>query len=356
MPSLPIELYSEIAQYLDRSDLAALSASTKIFHALATPMLYRDIAIHRSSSVEQLTKLLQTLVDRAADITLLVQRLELDWNTADFSARPSIALMLHVGLLRMSALTYLVINASLCTLDGVTMPALREFHLAYWTELDRGFLARHPHLKRLSLGGWHGGLRQFRDPMPQGLEYLRMSSAPFALAFLKRLPHGKDAKLARIDLGVSHGREQLEGARSEILKLLHDSFPTVSQVSVFGKYARNVLEHTRATGTRGSHVTRVGVPGYGYARDHDLRGIFVDVARVFPSVRTLDLLGREDGFHIQLLSNDEIARIVQGIEGLDHVDLVIFPHGKAYSRSGNDGFELLPTHVDDYPQIFWPNL
>ncbi|KZV95550.1 hypothetical protein EXIGLDRAFT_834257 [Exidia glandulosa HHB12029] len=354
MPSLPMELYSEIAQYLDRSDLAALSASTKTFHALATPLLYRHVVIHRSPSVEQLARLLQTLVDCAVDFAPFVQRLELDWSAADYCGRP-IASMLHACLPRMSALTFLVINASACTLDDVTMPALREFHLAYWAELDRGFLARHPHLKRLSLGGWRSGSLPFHDPMPQGLEYLCMSSAPFALALLKRLPQGKDAKLARIDLGMTGGLQLHEGAPSELLRLLQDSFPTVSQVNVFGLYAPIFLEHLRATGTRVMHVTRVGVQGYGYGNDI-VRRIFVAVAHAFPRARTLDYRSGEDGFRIHALSNDEIARIVQGIEGLNHVDLVIFPHGKVYSRSGNDDFELLPTHVDDYPQVFWPNL
>lgn len=361
MRPLPVELYSEIVQYLDRSDLAAVSASTKDFQALATRLLYRHITFHKNSSVGQIVRLLMTIEDRAADIAPLVQRLELDWTARSDRGGP-IASMLNVDLPRMSSLTYLSVSPALdiftWAFDDVTIPALREFHLANWFKLDRGFLARHPVLERLSLAESNGGHRPFRDPMPQGLEYLRMSSAAYALALLKRLPHGEDAKLQRLDLGASSSLDSERGDRLEILRLLEGSFPTTSQVNVFGMYAMDVLKDPHATPVK--HVTRVGVPcyqhGVRYYSDDELRGILVGVARIFPNVRTLDFLGGENGFGYNPLSYQDIARLVQTVDGLGHVELVVFPRGEAFSRIGPNVFEPRPSRVDDYPQILWSDL
>ncbi|KZV95533.1 hypothetical protein EXIGLDRAFT_735091 [Exidia glandulosa HHB12029] len=361
MRSLPVELYSEIVQYLDRSDLAAVSASSKDLQALATRLLYRHITFHKDSSVRQIIQLFMTIANRTAYIAPLVQRLELDWTARSDRGGP-IASMLHADLPRMSGLTYLSVSPALdiftWAFDDVTIPALREFHLANWFKLDRGFLARHPLLKRLSLGEYNGGHRPFRDPVPQGLEYLRMSSAAYALALLKRLPHGEDAKLQRLDLCASSYRNPEPGERLAILRLLQDSFPTTSQVNIFGMYAMDVLKDPHATPVK--HVTRAGVPCYQHGvrsyREDELRGILVGVARLFPNVRTLDFLGGENGFGHNPLSYRDIARLVETVDGFGPVELVVFPRGEAFSRIGPNVFEPRPSRVDDYPQILWPDL
>ncbi|KZV89812.1 hypothetical protein EXIGLDRAFT_721048 [Exidia glandulosa HHB12029] len=363
MRSLPVELYTEILLYLDRSELAAVSASTKTLQTLATPLLYRHIVFQKNSSIEQIVRLLTTLDNCTHAIAPLIQRLELDW-TGRSDRAATIASGLSIDLPRMAGLTYLAVSPALdiftWAFDDVTMPALLEFHLASWFKLDRGFLARHPRLKRLSLGKSNGGSPPFVDPMPQGLEYLRMSSATRALTLLERLPHGKDAKLARFDLGVSSTRESYpRRERLEILRLIEDEFPTCLQVNIFGQHAKSLLDDPRAPSI--DHVARVGVPCYHHGISHytdaDLRAILVGVARVFPSVRTLDFLGGEDGFANHPLSYQDIARLVQTIHGLRCVELVVFPHGEAYSRSGTDGFEPLSrSRVDDYPRILWPEL
>ncbi|KZV92328.1 hypothetical protein EXIGLDRAFT_718421 [Exidia glandulosa HHB12029] len=374
MSSLPVELYTEIARYLDRSDLAALSASTQTLHALATPLLYRHIAFSnyaslehffspfrhiafREPSVGQLFSLLQTLGDCAADVARFVQHLELDW-AGDNDKPTPIMSMLNSDLRRMSGLTYLFVNRLErfdCLFEDVTLPALRECHITHWGTLDRGFLARHPHLKRLSLAAWYSHPGPLRPPMPQGLECLRMSNARYALDLLKGLPHGKDAKLARIDLSVT-GRRREQGVWSEILRLVQNSFPTLSQVNIVGGwYAMRIFQHARPTF---GYATRACVSCCNPLEsvslsEVEVRDMFISVAPAYPSVRTLDLLSGIGGFG---LSYRDIARLVQETDGFGHVELIIFEDGTAYSRNGNGDFELLPTRMDDYLQFPWKNL
>ncbi|KZV95552.1 hypothetical protein EXIGLDRAFT_766114 [Exidia glandulosa HHB12029] len=110
MRPLPVEFCSEIVQYLDgsSSDLAAVSASTKTFHALATPPLNRHIALRKTASVDRIVRLFHTLGDCAA----LVQQLELDW-TAPSHHGGAVASMMNVRLQRLSGLTYLAVSPAL---------------------------------------------------------------------------------------------------------------------------------------------------------------------------------------------------------------------------------------------------
>ncbi|KZV92315.1 hypothetical protein EXIGLDRAFT_769081 [Exidia glandulosa HHB12029] len=298
------------------------------------------------------------------------------------------ASMLNVKLRCLSGLTYLSVSPALdiftWAFDDVTMPALLELHLATWFKLDRGFLARHPRLKRLSLGEY-GGSRPFLDPIPSGLEYLRISHATHALDLLKRLPQGKDANMTRLDLGVSSAHDGDE--RLEILTLLRDRYPTLSQVNIFGRFARDVLENPHAPPI--DHVTRAGAV---YSRPilhytaHEISVLLVRLAHLFPNLRTLDFI--DSGIHgsaFSPASQPDMVRLVQSTAGLQQVEVINFPDGDVYARSGFGSFELLATrastvrsssilelmgvsklpplpqsnwtkHVYDYPRILWPDL
>ncbi|KZV95551.1 hypothetical protein EXIGLDRAFT_766113 [Exidia glandulosa HHB12029] len=359
MRRLPVELQAEIVQYLDPRELATVSTTAKGFQQLVTRLLYRHIVFHaRSAKVHlQLERLFITLISHVDDIAPFVQHLDLDWDAGFSTGRgrrqrkaPLASLLTHT-LPHLKSLTYLAVGPRsnmAKILDLLTIPTLREFHCAAAGALDNGFLSHHPYLARLSLCTHSSAdhvIFSFLGRLPQGLEYLRLSSATRALDMMGRLPQGREAKLTRLDLRVINWWDRPDFL--ELLQLLRESFFTVSCINVFGPWAKDFLTHT-STVTVG-HVTRAGVPCFELRNiEYQLPEILVGVARLFPNVRTLDILADRP------FSYRDIARLVQATDGLQRVDRIVFPDGKAYSRTDADDFEPLATRVEDYSHILWP--
>ena len=179
-PSLPIELLDAILLYSTAQDLCQVSKSSRLCHAVATPVLYREIELMSPVKIVQLN----TTLSRRPDIALRVRKYHLSEDLSNGTeVLPSYYNLLHRALRQMDGLVSLslllggprsfVLTGCSFRLKSFTTACHWDIPLVRWLETQDDITSA------LFCGKYHHEARISHKSLPK---LQRVSASPLILA------------------------------------------------------------------------------------------------------------------------------------------------------------------------------
>ncbi|EJD54774.1 hypothetical protein AURDEDRAFT_156552 [Auricularia subglabra TFB-10046 SS5] len=366
---LATELYAEIALYLARGDLIALSVASRRLNDVAVRLLYARIDLDGKQTPRSTAKsLLLALKNKKKPIAQFVRHVELHWVPPPKSRDQAteLAELLAVVLPRLTNITYFSISPSLdiygWAFDDVTLPALLQFHSYGPGAISSKFLGRHPQLTHLTMCQTHEGWFLLHEAMPN-LVYLRLSCIAIAEQFLQRQHH---PTLERIVFGDARHFGTLISA----LDAHWTHFP---HIDVVGKctYLLHGVGFSAPFSPHAHRVTSLGIAccelraiAYPSDEGHDpmALGNLENIRQNFPGMTSLAIHCEESSHDHSTkasLAYDNLLTALEEVNGFESVCVTEFLGTRVMSvtRDGQRRSERVPVDhkaQKEYQFIRWP--
>jgi len=332
LPSLPVEIHELVLQQSHCQAIAALARAGKIANVLATPYLYRKVALRNN---RQILRLLHTLLERDA-LVVFVQHLELAWSP-DSPGSGTFASQMQRVLPRLSNLAHFSVSRGLVIspwfFNDITLPALHQLHV--YSGVNLGFVTRHPHIRELTIYMSQFGFGKHQQAnllAPKVLRILDGGIEELGRLCSDGLPR---PTLRRVDLAHNGRHVAAEAVKAR------DIASSVRQVNYVGGFSGTSppLEPcwlgVERVGVRVHSWDTSRIPGNATIKMNDL-------AKSFPNFRTLDLI-----LDVSLeAAVKAVAATAKQLQGVLQVQILVGA-GQVYRRATPTGqLELTDEHAD----------